>query len=115
MLRSFLATLADLRKGRCADEAAKQYGDLVEAVKETGKAGKITVTLTVQPLGKDGSMQQVLDEVKLTMPKADRTPTIFFVTDDGSHSLDDPSRNTNATMRSVKDPNNGVAKEVSNG
>jgi hypothetical protein len=110
--RSFLATVGDVRKGRLQDELAQKYQQLVQQVKDTGRAGTITLTLKVAPLGKEGTMHTVTDEVKVTMPKTDRQ-TLFFVTEDGDHQLNDPSQ-PERSLRSVPEAERGKLKEVGN-
>lgn len=97
--RSFLATVGDIRKGQLQIELAKQFQELVEAVKNTGRAGELTLTLKVAPLGKEGAMHSVVDDVKLKLPKVDKIATLFFVTPDNNHSLADPTQ----PQRNLKD------------
>lgn len=111
--RSFMATVSDMRKGLLQDELGRAYHDLVEQVRATGKAGSLTLTLKVSPLGKEGAMHQVVDDVKLALPKPDKSATLFFVTENNDHSLADPSQEKR-TVREVPAAAKTV-KEVSNG
>lgn len=80
---SFLETLATLREGRTAYELTGLLQGLVAAVKETGRKGKITLTITVAPF-KPGQTTavSVSDEVDPKFPKPTRDSTLFFTTDD---------------------------------
>ena len=51
-MRHFLQLLNDLQDGRTVDEAERALADVRERVVETGKAGKLVVTLVVKPATK---------------------------------------------------------------
>jgi hypothetical protein len=83
--------LGQLRRGRAMDDASAQLRDLVEAVRNTGKAGKLTLTLTVAPASKgDSDMLTVLDNCAAKQPELDRAASLFFATDGGGLQRNDP-------------------------
>jgi hypothetical protein len=88
---NFIRVLGDVRKGKCIDEMSIKMAEVIEAVKATGKAGKLTLTLDVKPVPNSGGSQvQLLDEVKGKVPVPERIATLFFADDDGYLSRNDP-------------------------
>lgn len=43
-------TIAEIRRGALNQEAAEEMTKVIQAVRETGKAGKLTITIDVKPL-----------------------------------------------------------------
>lgn len=92
-IRPFVDTLRDLRAGRTLDELANQLNEVVAAVRDTGKAGKITITLSVKPASK-GDVDTIMidDVVKVSAPTADRGTTIFFATPENNLQRQHPNQ-----------------------
>lgn len=106
--RSFMATIADLRSGRTQDDLTDQLSALVKAVRETGRAGKLTLTLSVKPASKESTIMLIDDVVTATLPKPDRAASLMFSTSDGSLDLNDPDAVPKENLRSVKTPEPGL-------
>lgn len=105
MARAFAEVLKEVRDGNLATELAAKMQDLVARVKETGKAGKLQLTLTLAPLNK-GSMLALRDDIKLVLPEPEREDTTFvFATDDNDLTRRDP--------RQPKLPEMGVVRSMS--
>lgn len=88
--RPFATFLMEHAKGRSHDELSAALRDLVLAVEETGKAGKLSYTVTVKPQPKVEGAVLVGDDIKSTLPQLDRPASIFFATDAGDLVRNDP-------------------------
>lgn len=80
MKKSFTSTLVDLRGGMLVEEATEQLNALVANVRDTGKPGKLTVTIEVKPFAKVADALEVTGEVTTTMPKEKKHAEVFFPT-----------------------------------
>jgi hypothetical protein len=87
---SFAAVLAQIRP-RTDVELAEGLTAVIEAVKATGKAGRITVSFEVKPA--DGMHEAVVvnDKIALKLPEKTREGSMAFVTREGGLSRTDPS------------------------
>lgn len=82
-LKPFADWLAVQRKGSLAAELAETLADVNRAVLETGKPGKVTLTIGVKPTGDEVSVI-VTDKVTAAIPEHDRGQSIFFVDEHGN-------------------------------
>lgn len=101
VVRPFATTLNEVDEGRAHTRISDQFADLVAAVRETGKAGTITITVKVAPISKgtaDAFMVSAGAVVKA--PKQDTPASIFFPTKDGNLSRND-ARQPQLPMRVV--------------
>jgi hypothetical protein len=99
-VRPFAAWLNDQRSGLTHSELSDALNELIEAVGETGKAGKLTFTVSIKP---EGGMVVVRDEIEVKLPKPDRDPSLFFVDEDNNLTRDNPFQGTLA-LRGVSEP-----------
>lgn len=85
-VRPFADVLRSIDKGEPLDEAADLLVAVANAVKDTGKKGKVVVTLNVAPLTKENDTGQVVVTVAVTstVPKRPPRPGVFYVDDDGN-------------------------------
>lgn len=90
-VRPALDTLRDLRQGRFLDELSNELNDLTRQVRQTDKAGKLTITLDIKPVENDASRVIVSDVIKATPPKV-KQATLFFTTPDSNLSRRDPQQ-----------------------
>jgi hypothetical protein len=91
MERAFLDAVREIRNGASMAELGEQLTALVERVASTGKAGKLTYTLTVKPAtAGDGHVLMVDDDIKVKLPVEKRGGTIFFSDDSFALSRKDP-------------------------
>ncbi len=88
--RPFLDFLREHRNGLTHDELTDSLNELVAAVAETEKGGKISITFAVKPNG-DGAVM-VLDEVKVTKPKPTKGGSLFFITPENNLTRMDPKQ-----------------------
>lgn len=91
--KPFAEFLATLDFGEVNKEATDALQDLVHACTETGKAGKITVTLSLKPIGRTGQVEMET-AVVLKAPEAAKGKTILFVTPDNNLQREHPKQST---------------------
>lgn len=85
----FMDFLREHRSGLTHSELTDALKELVAAVTEERKGGKITLTITVKPLGK-GDGLEVSCDVKLAAPVPTPGTSIWFATPDNDLSRVDP-------------------------
>lgn len=85
-----------VRGGLPAKHASQQFEDLIRACKDSGKKGTITLTVTVEPHGKDNKEMYlyVKSQTKLPTNPDLNEPGIFFTTRSGQLVRDDPDQTT---------------------
>lgn len=102
-VRPFADWLAEQRNGVAATELAEALHDLIAAVGEHVKAGKLVLTIDVAPATKgDASILAVTDTITVKAPKGERGASLFFTTDGGNLSRQDP-RQQRMPLRTVPD------------
>jgi hypothetical protein len=110
MQRPITDLLRDLRNGLLLDELAIQMQCLVNAVDETGKAGKLVLTLDVKPFAKAGGAMVIKDTIKATLPKLDNSGTVLFATPEGNLQRSNPRQEELPGIRLADEPQRrGVA------
>lgn len=111
-VRPFGEFLQQQRRGALHGELSEALHELLQAVKDTGKAGKLTVTIGVKPAAK-GNAEQVLvsDAVITKAPSVERPESIFFLDDTGNLTRNDP-RQIELPLREVTRPATAEAKAV---
>ncbi len=87
----FSQHLAYLERGAFDDECTEALAELVMAVKATGKAGKLTVTLDLKFDSKMNCMD-IASSVKTKAPSPDRRRTFMFPNNAGELLRDDPEQ-----------------------
>lgn len=90
---SFVKFLQEHRSGSTHDEISDKIRDLVAAVTDEGKAGKLTITVSIKPIGKSDGME-VGVEVKSSPPKPTAGVSIFFASPDNALVRQDPRQQT---------------------
>lgn len=88
MARPIADSLRHLQGGTFLDEASDQLAELVSAVDATGKAGKITLEISVKKMSK-GAMG-VIGKIKLSKPIEAPDATLMFATPEGALLTEDP-------------------------
>ena len=104
MPKPFFDTLREIRAGAALDDLATELADVVAAVRQTGKAGTLTLKLAIAPASK-GDVQTLMlaDTITAKLPRADRGSTVFFSDDANNLSRRDP-RQGEIPLRAVPDP-----------
>jgi len=88
MPRPILETLSHLQGGILLEDAADKMAELVSAVDITGKAGKLTIEITLRKA--TGNTMAATGKVKLTKPKEPELETLLFPTPEGNLLTEDP-------------------------
>lgn len=103
--RPFAQFIREVQNGRTHDEATEKLAELVEAVRETGKAGKMSLTLTVKPMKGNVDVLLVEDSLVSKPPLHDRKASIFYPDKSGNLTRTDPNQLTfDEPLRAAADP-----------
>lgn len=90
-VRPFTEMLSGLQRGVVADEAATELAEVTRAVRETGKKGQVILKLTIAPYKGNDEIVNVTGEVSSKIPKPDPAASVFYFSDDGQLTRDDPN------------------------
>jgi len=114
-MSALFETLKQQRKGAFIEEFEEKFAELVHAVHDTNKGGKIRITLNLKPLkpGVEAETVTLDDDIVLTLPKADKKSSVFYTTQEGSLSRTDPNQ-MEMKLEVIKNDENEERKE-SNG
>ncbi len=107
--RTFTSTVDALRYGTLSEELTKELVRLNQLCQDTGRAGAISLTLTLKP-GKGGQIE-VFDDIKVKQPKQERGSSIMFATPEGYLQRQDPRQGELEGLRTV-DQETGELKRV---
>ncbi len=99
-VRPITDTLRLLQGGVFLDVCSEQLADLVKSVEDTGKAGKLTITLDLKK-----SAGAMAITAKVTNKTPERTPDadLLWATVEGNLSLDNPNQQK-LDLRQVEAP-----------
>lgn len=97
--RPFMDFLREHRNGSTHDDLSEKLQELVAAVIEEGKAGTLTLTISMKPLGKSDGLEVGAD-VKIKAPKPATGVSIFFASPENNLVRQDP-RQTAMELREV--------------
>ena len=89
-MQSFIDVLSQIRGGSALNDAAKDLQELVQAVRESGKPGKLTFSITVEPDKTDETVVTLQPDVTLKLPKKARAKGIFYMDMHGRLTREDP-------------------------
>ena len=84
------------------EEATEALNDLVHATTETGKAGSLTLTIKMKPIGGKAGQMELDTDVKAKLPAPTKGKTILFTTPDNNLQRSDPRQQT---LEGVRDAN----------
>lgn len=91
-VRPFAAVLGDIQHGAVADLASSQLADLVQQVSHVGRKGTLTLTVDVAPFTGGGNTVQLTARTSVKEPKHDPHAAVFFYSDTGALSRNDPNQ-----------------------
>lgn len=98
-MSAYIKFLQEHRNGSTVDEISDALRELVAAVTDEGKAGKLTITIGVKPMGKSDGLEVSCD-IKATPPKPTPGVSIFFATPNNELQRQDP-RQTAMELREI--------------
>ncbi|MGH3355255.1 MAG: hypothetical protein ACRDOJ_05120 [Nocardioidaceae bacterium] len=104
-VRPFADFLREQASGRTHDELGESLHDLVDRVRDTGKKGSVTLTVTVAPMKDDIDTLVISDEIKLRLPEHDRKASIFYPDEHGNLTRRDPRQLDFDSLREVPKDN----------
>jgi len=108
--KPFNQVITAFRFGTLNDDLTKAMQELTNKCSDTGRVGDLTLKLTFKP-GKGGQIE-IIDDIKLKLPKEERGTTLMFATPEGNLQRDDPRQLKLDGLRSV-DQETGELKKVS--
>jgi hypothetical protein len=85
-----VGTLNHLRRGRLLGELSEAETALVAAVRQTGRKGKLVLSIQYGLGGTDNSLLQLSAEVDVRLPKQQIVPTVVYADDDNHLHRSDP-------------------------
>jgi|GEM_PF-5165636 len=86
-----LELIRQQRDGDLAFDFSKTLTEVVAAVRETGRAGKVKLTLTVAPSARgDASKVLVRDDIEAVPPRPERSPSLYYTTEANGLSRENP-------------------------
>ena len=87
---SFITLLQNHRLGGALNELGQALRTVADAAQLTGKPGGITLKIAIAPT--NSGAVEILDDIKVTMPKAEKTGSLFFVGEDGNLLRNNPNQ-----------------------
>jgi hypothetical protein len=92
----FISMLLEMRSGKVAADISEKLNELVDAIRDVGKGGSITVKLDIKPKRIDmheGVKDVEVDyKVALSKPERHRGSSIFYLTNEGALTRTDPAQ-----------------------
>lgn len=85
----FTEFLNELDRGRVAQELGEKLLEVIEGVRETYKAGHLTLKIGAG-WDRKAEMLRVSTQITSKVPQLDRAESLFFVTKDGHPTRQDP-------------------------
>lgn len=108
--KSISDTLKALRYGTLDEELGEKLAELVSRCDNSQRAGSLTLVLKVKP-GGPGRIE-IIDDVKVTMPKEEKGSSIMFVLPSGKITRTDPRQLEIDALKNV-DMETGEVRTVS--
>lgn len=88
----FSYALNQMRNGKAQEEASEKLNELINACRETGTKGKITLEIEVRPDKGDSGQYFLRPSIKIKKPLFAVSDTIFWGTPDGNLQRTDPTQ-----------------------
>lgn len=92
MAKPLMEVLGQIRGGAAVNDAAKDFVELCQRVRATGKKGSLTLKITVEPEKNDADVFTVTPEVSVVLPKVPRAKGLFYMTTDAQLVREDPKQ-----------------------
>jgi hypothetical protein len=84
---TFAEMLAEMSHGEVDKLATKKLREIIQACKETGKKGSVTITLAI---GSDPRLCEIAASVKTTKPEPKVPGQTYYTDEDGNLHNEDP-------------------------
>jgi len=92
LANSLISMLRTHDKGRAIGLIESDLREVVTAVKSIGKGGKLTLTISIKPLDKEGDQVSVELDSKVNCPKPEAKPSLYFITRESGLSRNHPDQ-----------------------
>lgn len=89
--RPFMDFLREHGRGETHDLLSDMLHELVEAVAEANKVGKLVVTITMKPAGEHGAFALLVEAVS-KLPKSPAKESLYFVTPENNLTRQSPQQ-----------------------
>lgn len=100
----FARPFADFLQEQTAHgELTDQLHALIEAVRDTGKAGTLTYTVKVEQLKDDETMLRITDKIAAKLPEHDRPKRLYWVDAHGNPTRENPHQPKLSGLELVED------------
>lgn len=91
----FPKSIFEIDNGATVKEFAAALHALNTSVREVGKGGEVTLTISVSPASKGNTdVVMVKSKVKAKLPEASRRQTVFYLDDNNQLVRNDPKQQT---------------------
>lgn len=110
MSKPITDTLHHIGDGHFISLASDQMTELVKKVNETGKTGKLVLTISVKKSTRDGAMH-ITGSNKLQLPAELPMETMLFATEEGDLTIDNPKQR-GLDLKSVPDTTKDNLKQA---
>lgn len=91
MSNNILETCRHIGGGTFIDQASDKLAELIRAVNESGRAGKVELIIGVKKATRGGAMH-ITGKVRLTKPLEEPMEAMLFSTEDGRLMTEDPNQ-----------------------
>ncbi|SFK75397.1 hypothetical protein SAMN05216302_101470 [Nitrosomonas aestuarii] len=91
MSQSIITTLRQIGNGSLVTSMENNLQKLVQAVDESGKAGKLTIVIDVKKATK-GNAMNIKGQTKLTAPSTEHHESLMFATEEGELVTENPKQ-----------------------
>lgn len=109
--KTFNQSIEQLRYGTLHDELTDALNELTEAVTRTNKVGEMTLHIKLKPTNNSGQIE-VIDDVKLKLPKENKGSTLMFATPENNLQREDPRQMAIEGLRAVDTAPGGELRKV---
>lgn len=92
MAKPLMEVLGQIRGGAAVNDAAKDFVELCQRVRATGKPGELTIKIKVAPDKNDPDVYEVTPDVSVKLPKVARAKGLFYMTSDAQLVREDPKQ-----------------------
>jgi hypothetical protein len=93
MAKPLMEVLGEIRGGAAINDAAKDFLDLCQRVRDVGKPGELTIKIKVNPDKNDPDVYEVVPDAYISkMPRKPRAKGLFYMTTDGRLVREDPKQ-----------------------
>ncbi len=91
-MTSITDVLIAARRGEFVGLVSDDLIHLIQKIDETGKKGKLTLTITIEPDKHGGREKKLNFEHSMQIPKKSARPAVFWSDDDGNLVQNDPDQ-----------------------